>query len=283
MPSYAPKLLRATTAAGAVLLPLFVWGPRRSAPGLVIHETSAYLGAASVILLPILVEFLMRRIVARPQQAGSEDVVAAADAVRVSSIHAVTAAGLCVTMLLLATFATAVGFISSVGFLRWALLTTRAAVFLLAVALWFKLGPTANGRFGAIPTRREHRHDPQGRPGIPDPSLRADSLPVDHHDRSRRCVRWSPPPSIRQLASDLGLAGGTVARAYRELEAEGAIETRGRHGTFVSNGTVKLKKADSSGRLADAAHSFAVQVRQLGVDPEVALARARKALEEFAT
>ena len=25
-------------------------------------------------------------------------------------------------------------------------------------------------------------------------------------------------PSIRQLANDLGLAGGTVARAYRELE-----------------------------------------------------------------
>lgn len=143
VPSYAAKLLRATTAAGAVLLALFVWGPRRSAPGLVIHETSAYLGAASVILLPILVEFLMRRIVARPQQAGSEDVVAAADAVRVSSLHAVTAAGLCVTMLLLATFATAVGFISSVGILRWALLTTGAAVFLLAVALWFKLGPTA--------------------------------------------------------------------------------------------------------------------------------------------
>lgn len=90
-------------------------------------------------------------------------------------------------------------------------------------------------------------------------------------------------PSIRQLASDLGLAGGTVARAYRELEAEGAIETRGRHGTFVSRRRLKLKTAESSGRLSEAAHSFAVQVRQLGIDPEEALARARKALEEFAT
>ena len=38
-------------------------------------------------------------------------------------------------------------------------------------------------------------------------------------------------PAIRQLAADLGLATGTVARAYRELEAAGVIITRGRHGT----------------------------------------------------
>jgi DNA-binding transcriptional regulator YhcF (GntR family) len=41
-------------------------------------------------------------------------------------------------------------------------------------------------------------------------------------------------PTVRQLASDLGLAPGTVARAYKELESAGAIETRGRGGTFVA-------------------------------------------------
>lgn len=41
-------------------------------------------------------------------------------------------------------------------------------------------------------------------------------------------------PSIRQLANDLGLASGTVARAYRELEADGVVRTRGRHGTTIS-------------------------------------------------
>lgn len=40
-------------------------------------------------------------------------------------------------------------------------------------------------------------------------------------------------PAIRQLANDLGLAGGTVARAYRELEADGVVTTHGRHGTLV--------------------------------------------------
>jgi GntR family transcriptional regulator len=39
--------------------------------------------------------------------------------------------------------------------------------------------------------------------------------------------------TVRQLAADLGLAPNTVARAYRELEADGVIDTHGRRGTFV--------------------------------------------------
>ncbi len=39
-------------------------------------------------------------------------------------------------------------------------------------------------------------------------------------------------PPIRQLAGDLGLAANTVARAYRELELEGLVQARGRHGTI---------------------------------------------------
>lgn len=38
---------------------------------------------------------------------------------------------------------------------------------------------------------------------------------------------------IRQLANDLEVSPGTVARAYRELEASQLIKTRGRHGSFV--------------------------------------------------
>jgi DNA-binding transcriptional regulator YhcF (GntR family) len=41
-------------------------------------------------------------------------------------------------------------------------------------------------------------------------------------------------PAIRQLAGDLGLAGGTVARAYRELESDGVVSTHGRHGTVIA-------------------------------------------------
>lgn len=40
-------------------------------------------------------------------------------------------------------------------------------------------------------------------------------------------------PTVRGLAAELGIAPNTVARAYRELEEAGLLETRGRAGTFV--------------------------------------------------
>lgn len=43
-------------------------------------------------------------------------------------------------------------------------------------------------------------------------------------------------PTVRQLAGDLGVAVNTVAKAYRQLEAEGHVATRGRNGTTVLGG-----------------------------------------------
>jgi len=42
-----------------------------------------------------------------------------------------------------------------------------------------------------------------------------------------------PLPSIRQLANDLGLNNKTVAKAYRLLERDAVIQTRGYRGTFI--------------------------------------------------
>ena len=41
-------------------------------------------------------------------------------------------------------------------------------------------------------------------------------------------------PTVRKLAGDLSVAPNTIARAYRELETAGLIETRGRAGSFVN-------------------------------------------------
>lgn len=41
-------------------------------------------------------------------------------------------------------------------------------------------------------------------------------------------------PTVRALAADLGVAVGTVSRAYKELEASGALQSRRRLGTVVS-------------------------------------------------
>ena len=73
-------------------------------------------------------------------------------------------------------------------------------------------------------------------------------------------------PTVRALADELGLAVNTVAKAYRELEAAGVLETRGRQGTFVA------LSADAAERsLQDAAAAYAARARELGVPPERAL------------
>jgi len=42
-----------------------------------------------------------------------------------------------------------------------------------------------------------------------------------------------PLPSIRQLAHDLGINNKTVAKAYRLLERDCVIQTKGYRGTFI--------------------------------------------------
>ena len=78
-------------------------------------------------------------------------------------------------------------------------------------------------------------------------------------------------PPIRQLASDLGLAPGTVARAYRELEAEGVVISRVRHGTTIAAQRRPTAKQVSD-RLAAAARAYAATVRGLSVDRSLAIA-----------
>lgn len=72
-------------------------------------------------------------------------------------------------------------------------------------------------------------------------------------------------PTVRDLAGELGLAVNTVARAYRELETAGVVETRGRHGTFVA-------RADpSDAAMAAAARVYLDVARGLGLAKDDAL------------
>ena len=73
--------------------------------------------------------------------------------------------------------------------------------------------------------------------------------------------------TVRQLATDLGLATNTVARAYRELEADGVVATEGRRGTFVSSdvlvhspGEIARLARDRPARRATATYSRAEAV-----------------------
>ncbi|GGK18191.1 GntR family transcriptional regulator [Streptomyces camponoticapitis] len=80
-------------------------------------------------------------------------------------------------------------------------------------------------------------------------------------------------PTVRGFAEELGLAANTVAKAYRALESDGVIETRGRNGTFVAAaGDAADRKA------AAAAQEYARQARRLGLARAEALSLAEDAV-----
>lgn len=81
-------------------------------------------------------------------------------------------------------------------------------------------------------------------------------------------------PAVRGLAADLGLAANTVARAYRELELAGYVETRGRNGTVVAG-----RPSRTYDDAVAAARAYAGRMRELGIDAERAMAIVRREIE----
>lgn len=80
-------------------------------------------------------------------------------------------------------------------------------------------------------------------------------------------------PTVRRLADDLGLAPNTVARAYRELETDGVIDTRGRLGSFVAaHGSAAERQAQ------EAAAEYAARIHRLGLSSDAGVALATAAL-----
>jgi GntR family transcriptional regulator len=74
-------------------------------------------------------------------------------------------------------------------------------------------------------------------------------------------------PTIRQLAHDLGVAPGTVQRAYRELELGGVVESNRRRGTVVLEPSVeRTNRVQREARLQAAARELVATARSLGVD-----------------
>ena len=77
-------------------------------------------------------------------------------------------------------------------------------------------------------------------------------------------------PPVRALAEELGVAVNTVARSYRELEAEGIIVTRGRKGSFVTGTSESLPRAVSA-----ATRDYVTRMQELQADLDTVLAEVR--------
>lgn len=83
--------------------------------------------------------------------------------------------------------------------------------------------------------------------------------------RDGRLAPGTRMPTVRDLAGGLGLAVNTVARTYRELEAAGVLETRGRKGSFIA----RPDAADAT--MAAAAAAFVAATRAVGLGREEAI------------
>ncbi len=107
----------------------------------------------------------------------------------------------------------------------------------------------------------------------PQPPFEQVRSQLARHISGRTLAVGTRLPTVRGLATELGLAANTVARAYRELEEAGMVETRGRAGTFVSalgdRSRIELRKA---------AAGYAATAHALGIDPEEAIEAVRAAL-----
>jgi DNA-binding transcriptional regulator YhcF (GntR family) len=138
------------------------------------------------------------------------------------------------------------------------------------------------------------------------PRTVVDISPSSESGRSR-CAAWSPPsvadggrrsplvftgeavvggivdgslvagsklPTVRQLAGDLGVATNTVAKAYRQLEAEGHVATLGRGGTVIQQPSAEVRGEDE---LQAAAVLLARAAQRRGLDLSTAIGQLRQA------
>lgn len=83
-------------------------------------------------------------------------------------------------------------------------------------------------------------------------------------------------PPVRQLAADLGLAVGTVARTYRELEVAGVVISRRGGGTRVAAPPAGTDPAEA---LRERAAAYVREARLLGADEAQIVAAVARALD----
>ena len=85
-------------------------------------------------------------------------------------------------------------------------------------------------------------------------------------------------PSVRAMAEQLAINPNTVVRAYRELEAEGLVETRHGEGTFVSHRV--QRDAPANRLLHEHARRYARAAKELGAAEHEAIEALKTAWNE---
>ena len=88
--------------------------------------------------------------------------------------------------------------------------------------------------------------------------------------QQKNLLPGDPLPSIRQLATDLDINAKTVAKAYRLLERDSVIESKGYRGSFVHSQALNNLDADIKKWLHDVIALDIARYRETGAtDSEI--------------
>jgi GntR family transcriptional regulator len=87
-------------------------------------------------------------------------------------------------------------------------------------------------------------------------------------------------PTVRQLAVDLSINPNTVARAYRELELGGLLETHQGTGTFISKQKMRGGEEQRSRQLSQIVGDFVARAGAAGFTVETLIEELRELVAE---
>ena len=88
-------------------------------------------------------------------------------------------------------------------------------------------------------------------------------------------------PPVRKLAEQLLINPNTVARAYRELEAEGGVAPKRGAGVFVSDVGSPLSRKEKTRILGERINALLTESQQLGFDLEAVVKLIRQRGTQF--
>ena len=88
-------------------------------------------------------------------------------------------------------------------------------------------------------------------------------------------------PSVRELARELVINPNTIAKAYRELEAEGVTTNRRGAGTFVAERAPALRPREARRRFREALEAALADAVHWGLTEADAEKVFRRSLERF--
>jgi GntR family transcriptional regulator len=88
-------------------------------------------------------------------------------------------------------------------------------------------------------------------------------------------------PSVRELATTLGVNPTTIQKAYGELEHLGVIETRRGQGTFVSDAPPPVEDAELESALFREIRDWILGARERGADLDTIRSAIRRATDGF--